>query len=208
MKLLAPLLAASLALCANTAFAQTTETTTTTTTIETTEAVNPIVLPAGVSYKVVDPAKSVIIGEYVVGQTYTPGYYVIDETSGKVVATVSDAGKLVALGTMPSVLPHNFLVIDGTLVYFSTDYAFRRAKLEQEVANDYAAGRLTHDQTRTLRQKLALIASLETKRKSDLTYSKGTMKSIEKKFAEVETYKAKYVASTNTKKAKIGIRVE
>ncbi len=208
MKLLAPLLAASLALCASTAFAQTTETTTTTTTIETTEAVSPVVLPAGVTYKIVDPTKSVIVGQYVVGQTITPGFYVIDETTGKVVATVNDAGKLMLLSSMPSVVPHNFLVVDGALVYYSSDYAYRRAKLELEVASDYAGGRLTHEQARNLRQKLAVIASLETKRKSDLTYSKGTMKSIEKKFADVETYKAKYVASTNTKKAKIGIRVD
>ena len=208
MKLLAPLLAASLALCAGTAFAQTTETTTTTTTIETTEAVDPVVLPAGVTYKIVDPTKSVIVGQYVAGRTITPGYYVIDETTGKVVATVNDSGKLVMLSSMPSVLPHNFLVVDGALVYYSSDYSYRRAKLELEVASEYANGRLTHEQARNLRQKLAVIASLETKRKSDLTYSKGTMKSIERKFADVETYKAKYVASTNTKKAKIGIRVD
>lgn len=208
MKLLAPLLAMSIAFGCTAAYAQTSETTTTTTTIQSTESIAPLVLPADVTYSIVDPTKSVIVGSYVIGQTLQPGYYIIEEKTGKVRAAVDSSGNLIALSTIPSALPDHFLVVDGSLVFFATDYAYRRAKLEMQVANDYAAGRLTHNQTKELRQKLSDISILEAKRKKDLTYSKSTMRSIERKFADVQGLMSRYIASTSTKKAKIGLRAD
>lgn len=207
MKILASALAMSLAMSATVAMAQDSTTTTTTTTVTTQAAVSGFSLPAGVAYYVVNPTTGVVVGDYTLGMSLAPGYYVIEKTSGKVMATVDPAGTLVAYTTAPAVVPAHFLVLNGQLVYFTDDFAFRRAQLEQKVTLEYAAGRLTNHQVKELREKLGYIANLETKRRGDLTYSKSTIRDIERRFAEVQSEMAKYVAETNTRKAKIGIVV-
>ncbi len=207
MKFLAPyLVAASLAVCASSVNAQVTETTTTTT-IESTSA-PALVLPGGVSYSVVNPSTGLLVGPYTVGMTIPTGSYIIEQNTGRVIATTDVSGRLMAFSTFPSVLPQRFLVVNGQLIYFSDDYAFRRAQLDQKITDEYAAGRLTHNQAKNLREKLGFIANLETKRKGDLTYSKSTIREIERKFAEVQSMMARNVAETNTRKAKIGLRVD
>lgn len=208
MKFLAPaLVAASLTICASAVRAEVTETTTTTTTVESTSAPS-MVLSSGVAYNIVNPTTGVIVGPYSVGMTVPSGSYVIEQSTGRVIATTDVSGRLVAFTTFPSVLPQRFLVVNGQLVYFSDDYAFRRAQLDQKITDEYAAGRLTHNQAKNLREKLGYIANLETKRKGDLTYSKSTIREIERKFAEVQSNMARNVAETNTRKAKIGLRVD
>lgn len=208
MKFLAPVLAAaSFALIASTAQAEVTETTTTTTTVETTAAPS-MVLPGGATYTVVNPSSGVIVGPYTTGMTITAGNYIIEQGSGRVIATTDASGRLVAFSTIPSVLPQRFLVVNGQMLYFSDDYSYRRAQLEAKITDEYAAGRLTHNQAKILREKLGYVANLQNKRKGDLTYSKSTIREIERKFADVQSMMAHDIADTNSRKAKIGLRVD
>lgn len=207
MRLLAPILAASLAISALAVQAQTTETTTTTTTVEAAAAPS-LVLPAGVTYNVINPTTGVVVGPYATGAALSAGNYIIDQGTGRVVATADASGRLIALSAMPSVLPQRMLVVNGQLMYYTDDYAFRRAQLDQRITDEYAAGRLTHNQSKILREKLGYIANLECKRKDNLTYSKSTIREIERKFADVNSLMAQDIASTNTRKAKIGLRVD
>lgn len=205
--LAASVIAASLAICASTAKAEVTETTTTTTTYETAAAPN-FVLPGGVSYNIVNPATGVIVGPYTVGTTVATGNYIIEQNTGRVLATTDASGRLIAFSGIPSVLPQRFLVVGGQMVYFSDDYAFRRAQLDQKINDEYAAGRLTHNQAKTLHEKLGYVANLECKRKGDLSYSRSTIREIERKFADVQSLMAHDVAETNSRKARIGLRVD
>jgi len=205
MKFLAPaLVAASLAFCASTVNAQVSETTTTTTTVESAPG---LVLPGGATYNVVNPATSVVVGPYTVGMNVPSGNYIIEQSTGRVLATTDASGRLVAFSSFPSVLPQRFLLINGQMVYFNDDYAFRRAQLDQKVTDEYTAGRLTNNQAKVLHEKLGYVANLECKQKSNLSYSKSTIRAIERKFADVQSLLAHDVADTNSRKAKIGLRV-
>ena len=205
--LAAAVVAASLAICASTARAEVTETTTTTTTIESAAAPG-LVLPGGVTYNIVNPTTGVIVGPYSVGMSVPAGNYIIEQSTGKVLATTDASGRLIAFSGIPSVLPQRFLVINGQMVYFSDDYAFRRAQLDQKINDEYAAGRLTHNQAKVLHEKLGYVANLECKRKGDLSYSRSTIREIERKFADVQSLMAHDVADTNSRKARIGLRVD
>lgn len=205
--LAAAVVAASLAICASTVKAEVTETTTTTTTIESAAAPG-LVLPGGVTYNIVNPTTGVIVGPYTVGMSVPSGNYIIEQSTGRVLATTDASGRLIAFSGIPSVLPQRFLVINGQMVYFSDDYAFRRAQLDQKINDEYAAGRLTHNQAKVLHEKLGYVANLECKRKGDLSYSKSTIREIERKFADVQSLMAHDVADTNSRKARIGLRVD
>jgi hypothetical protein len=209
MKVFASLLAMTIALGTSAvAFAQTTsETVTKTTVTELSTSPSTLVLPGNVSYYIVNPTDSHVIGDYVIGQTLSPGYYVISERTGEVMATVDSSGQLVSITTVPSALPTQFRLVNGRMFFYSTDFALRRADLEAKVAADYSAGRLTNKQVSELREKLGYIALLETKEKKDSTYSKSTVRKIEDLFAQVNGNMSKFVAETNSKKARIGIRV-
>ncbi len=205
--LAAAVVAASLAICASTVRAEVTETTTTTTTIESAAAPG-LVLPGGVTYNIVNPTSGVIVGPYTVGTSVPSGNYIIEQNTGRVLATTDASGRLVAFSGIPSVLPQRFLLINGQMVYFSDDYAFRRAQLDQKINDEYAAGRLTHNQAKVLHEKLGYVANLECKRKGDLSYSRSTIREIERKFADVQSLMAHNVADTNSRKARIGLRVD
>ncbi len=204
--LAAAMVAASLAVCASTARAEVTETTTTTTTTESAAAPG-MVLPGGVAYNLVNPTTSTVIGPYIVGASVPSGNYIIEQTTGRVLATTEASGRLVAFSNYPSVLPQRFLLVRGQMVYFSDDYAFRRAQLDQKITAEYAAGRLTHNQSKVLHEKLGYVANLECKRKGDMSYTKSTIREIERKFADVQSLMAHNVADTNSRKARIGLRV-
>lgn len=210
MKFVATLLAASFLLGTGLAAYADTEETTTTTTVQTTTSAPAFILPGGVTYMAVDPTSGVI-GVYdpatrlINGRPLGAGWYVIEQSSGKVVATADTTGNLVAFSTIPTVLPTRFLIVNGNMIYFNSDYAWRRAKLEAQIASEFAAGHLTRHQVDDLRDELAKEASLEAKRKSDGTYSSSTVKDIEKKFAYVQSNLAQDLANTNVKRAKIGL---
>jgi hypothetical protein len=208
MKFMAAILAASFVIGTAVNSARAEETTTTTTTTSQTFA-----LQAGASYVVVDPATGVSRGVYdpvtrmINGQPVPAGYYVIDQTSGRTMATIDASGNLVTFSTIPAALPEHFMVVDNNLVYFASDYALRRAKIERRMNDEYTAGKLSKDQVADLNNKLSEIASLDSKRNSKGELKSGTKKRIEKEFDVVQGKLDKDIALINEKRAKIGIRV-
>jgi hypothetical protein len=208
MKFMAAILAASFVIGTAVNSARAEETTTTTTTTSQTFA-----LQAGASYVVVDPATGVSRGVYdpvtrmINGQPVPAGYYVIDQTSGRTMATIDASGNLVTFSTIPASLPEHFMVVDNNLVYFASDYALRRAKIERRMNDEYTAGKLSKDQVADLNNKLSEIASLDSKRNSKGELKSGTKKRIEKEFDVVQGKLDKDIAVINEKRAKIGIRV-
>ncbi|MDR3612147.1 MAG: hypothetical protein P4L53_01185 [Candidatus Obscuribacterales bacterium] len=208
MKFMAAILAASFVIGSAVNAARAEETTTTTTTTSQTFA-----LQAGASYVVVDPTTGLSRGVYdpvtrmINGRPVPAGYYVIDQTSGKTMATVDASGNLVTLSTIPTALPEHFMVVDNNLVYFASDYALRRAKIERRMNDEYTAGKLSKDQVADLNNKLSEIASLDSKRNSKGELKSGTRRRIEKDFDAVQSKMDKDIALINEKRAKIGIRV-
>jgi hypothetical protein len=215
MKFMASMLAASLAVSASAlaSFAES-ETTTTTTTVETT-ATPSYVLPNGSTYVVIDPASGSLLGQYDPVKRYiidgnrplTAGAYVVEQSSGRVFATADSSGNLVSFTAVPTVVPQNFVIMNNQLVY-ANSFELRRAQIDGQIASQYAAGRLTNHQVKELRQDLAQIAALETHRKGDGTYSSSRTREIERKFADVQSDLNKYIADTNGKRARIGIRAD
>lgn len=209
MKFMAAILAASFVIGNAVSSARAEETTTTTTTTSS-QAFN---LSAGATYVVVDPATGVSRGVYdpvtrmINGQPVPAGYYVIDQTSGRTMATIDASGNLVTFSTIPTALPEHFMVVDGKLVYFASDYALRRAKIERRMNDEYTAGKLSKDQVADLNNKLSEIASLDSKRNSKGELKSATRKRIEKDFDAVQSKMDKDIALINEKRAKIGIRV-
>ncbi len=210
MKSLAMMLAVSLAMATSASVALA-DTETTTTTVRTTTV--GYALPAG-DYVVVNPITGTVVGPYdttvnmVNGQPVPIGTYVIEKTSGRVLATTDASGTLIAFTSVPTTLPAHFLLVNGQLVYTSDDCAFRRAKIEAQITEAYAHGKLSNHDVKELREGLAEIASLETKRKSDGTFSSSTSKRIERRFSEVQADLSKDISEINSKRAKIGIKVD
>jgi hypothetical protein len=208
MKFMAAILALSFVIGSAVSSVRAEETTTTTTTTSQTFA-----LQAGASYVVVDPATGLSRGVYdpvtrmINGQPVPAGYYVIDQTSGRTMATVDASGNLVTFSTIPTALPEHFMVVDNNLVYFASDYALRRAKIERRMNDEYTAGKLSKDQVADLNNKLSEIASLDSKRNSKGELKSATRRRIEKDFDSVQSKMDKDIALINEKRAKIGIRV-
>ena len=211
MKSLAMMLAVSLAI-ATSASAALADSETTTTTVRTTTT--GYTLPSGNSYVVVNPITGSIVGPYdtavglVNGQPVPIGTYVIEKTSGKVLATVDASGSIIAFTTVPASLPTHFVVVNGDLLYCDSDYAARRAKIDAQINVEYAAGRLSNHDVKELREGLAEIASLEMKKKGNGTYSSTTTNRIERRFSEVQSDLSKDISEINSKRAKIGIKVD
>jgi hypothetical protein len=213
MKKAVMLFAASLAIGVFTTTAEA-QTTTETTTVRTTTTANTIDLPSTSTYIVIDPTTGVSKGVYDPvtrlwnGQTVPSGYYIVEQTSGKLMATVDTSGSLVTLSTIPSVLPSHFAVIDGHLVYFESDYALRRAQLEARIDEQYATGHLSNIQVKQLKQQISEITNLETKRKSNGTLKESTRREIERRFSDAQSALDKDIAKINDKRVKIGIRAD
>jgi len=205
MKAMARLLAVSIAIGGFAWVKAEAETTTITTTTES------YVLPTSGSYIVVDPTTGISRGvldpvtRLVNGQPLSGGVYVVEQGSGKVLATVDSSGTLISLRTVPAALPERFLVVNGQIVYLESDYALRRAQLEQRIDAEYVAGHLSNEQVRRLKQDISEITALDTKRKSDGRLKESVRKEIEQKFAKVQSEFSQDVAEISSKRAKMGI---
>ncbi|HEY9759108.1 MAG TPA: hypothetical protein V6C97_28335 [Oculatellaceae cyanobacterium] len=211
MKKAVILFAASLAIGVFTTTAEAQTTTETTTVRTTTTAVE---LPSTSTYIVVDPATGLSRGIYDPvtrlwnGQAVPSGYYIVEQSSGRLMATADASGALVTLTTIPAVLPSHFVVIDGRMVYFESDYALRRAQLEARIDDQYAGGHLSNMQVKQLKQQISEITNLETKRKSNGTLKESTRREIERRFAQVQSQLDRDIAKISDKRVKIGIKAD
>jgi len=203
------ILAATVAVASNASLAY--GETVTTTTVERTTSAPEFVLPAGATYIAVNPSGT-LLGTYdyaarlLNGAPLPLGCYVVEKTTGKVLATTDPNGRLIAFTTTPTVLPEHFIVRSGALFFLGSDYSARRAQLDAQINTDFAAGHLSNTNVKDLREKLQEIQALEMKRRDDGTYRSSTAREIERKFARVQSDYSEDIAEINEKRAKIGIQ--
>jgi hypothetical protein len=105
------------------------------------------------------------------------------------------------------IIGQRFYLQDNVIVY-ADDVAFRRIKLERRIDDEYAAGRLSSKQVSELKKELNEVAMMETRYTHKGVISGSNQKRIEKQFGEVKVALDKDVAVINSKRAKIGIRVD
>ena len=106
------------------------------------------------------------------------------------------------------ILGERVFVQNGQVLVATTDYAARRALVDQRIQSEYDFGRLTNNQVKELRTELSKIANLELRKKKDGTLSTSNQRSIEKKFNELSADLQDDIAGTNKRRAKIGLKVE
>lgn len=157
--LLAGCLALSGSLAAN---ADTTQVTTTTTTRSTLPT---YVLPAAVSYIVVDPVTGAVKGNYdpvthlVNGLPLSAGWVIVDDSTRAMVAMVDSYGNIVDVQVAPA--------SETLLISLDT----RRKELESSIAEAQAKGRLAAAQAEAMRQELNAIPVINPT--STITYSRA-----------------------------------
>jgi hypothetical protein len=184
--------------------------TVTTTTIERTSAPE-FVLPAGNIYVAVNTSGT-ILGPFdyttrlLNGAPLPLGSYIIEKSSGKVYATADANGNIIAITNPPAVLPEHFIVRSGAIFFLGSDYSARRAQIDAQINADFAAGHLSNNNVKELRDKLQEIQALEMKRKADGTYRSSTANEIERKFARLQSDYSEDIANINEKRSKIGIQ--
>jgi hypothetical protein len=106
------------------------------------------------------------------------------------------------------ILGERVFVRNGQVLVATTDYAARRALIDQRIQAEYDSGRLTNDQVKELRAELGKIANLELKKKRDGTLSTSNQRSIEKRFNELSADMQEDIAGTNKRRARIGLKVD
>lgn len=106
------------------------------------------------------------------------------------------------------ILGERVYVQNGQVLVATTDYAARRALLDQRIQSEYDFGRLTNDQVKDLRADLSKIANLELRKKKDGKLSASNQRSIEKKFNELSADLQEDISDTNKRRARIGLKVE
>lgn len=122
----------------------------------------PIILPSTTSYILVDPVTGVIKGSYdpshgaVEAKDLVPGLVVIDQVTGKIVASVNSSGQTIDVITAPAF---------DTLV---SSIDSRRVQLDAMITQALSSGTIDAAQAATLRAQLEKISSDET------TYKQGS----------------------------------
>lgn len=106
------------------------------------------------------------------------------------------------------ILGERVYVQNGQVLVATTDYAARRALIDQRIQSEYDFGRLTNDQVKELRADLSKIANLELRKKKDGKLSASNQRSIEKKFNELSADLQEDISDTNKRRARIGLKVE
>lgn len=142
MKLVATLLATTVALAGTIASvaAQTQTEVTTTTTTSTPAAA--FTLPAEQSFIVVDPGTARVVGKWSTKMRFPNGFFIVEEATGRAVAALDSTGKLVALTAEPGAL-------------LMTKLETQQASFDQAVADALTKKVLTEAQATALRGDFA-----------------------------------------------------
>jgi|AGTN01.2.fsa_nt_gi hypothetical protein len=115
------------------------------------------------------------------------GYFIAEEGSGRVVATVGASNAL--------------------MVYAPTSFSEQRALLDARIGAEYQAGRLTNNQVKDLREELSRNATLESKKTKKGMISDSNRRKIERGLNEVTAELAENISDTNRKRADLGLKV-
>jgi len=149
-------------------FADTETTRVVTTTI--TKEGQPIVLPSTTTYVMVDPLTGTVMGnleaarETVDIQTIAPGTVVIDQNTGKMVATVNTSGRIIDVLTVPALDPLNSLIDT------------RRGEINRKITMALTDKSITAKQGEILRTELDQVGTREandTQHQTPLTYAEA-----------------------------------
>lgn len=149
---------------------------TTTETKKIVPTVKTIVLPATSTYLLVDPVTGQVKGTFDPNsstasiQTISPGTIVIDQVSGRIMATISSTGQVVDVVTAPALDPM-VAAIDS-----------RRAEIDQRITSALSSGTIDTKQASALRAQLAKIANKEAaarQRTGGIPYSEALTLSLE-----------------------------
>ncbi len=179
-----------------------------TTVIETTTTSTPLYysVPSGVRAYVVDPLSHQTIMEYSTTSSSLPvGAYVVESSSGRVLATVAAEGRLTPFTTEKIIT----LAPAGKKVILSTSsFAARRDLMSRQINEEFDAGRLTNRQVNDLRQGLLRNANLEAKKSKDGKFSSSEQSKVERGLNDVASEFQGAVSETNKRRARIGLKVD
>jgi len=130
----------------------------------------PIILPTTTTYVLVDPLTGTVKGnletarETVDIQTVAPGTVVIDQNTGKIVATINPSGRIINVLTAPALDPLNSLIDT------------RRGEINRKITISLNDGSITAKQAETLRTELDKVGTREandTQHQTPLTYAEA-----------------------------------
>lgn len=88
------------------------------------------------------------------------------------------------------------------------DIEYRKVQLRQKIDDEYTAGRLSSQQVASLKDQLSVVASLETKYRKNGELSPSKTEKISQKLDNVRTKLDEDVAIINSKRSKIGLKVD
>jgi hypothetical protein len=98
------------------------------------------------------------------------------------------------------------ITTNGQLIVLD-DIDYRKAKLLQRIDDEYTAGRLSTDQVSRLKEQLNAAAALQTKLTKNGQLSESAKRKVSVKLDTVNTNMDHDVAIINSKRAKMGIKV-
>ncbi len=104
-------------------------------------------------------------------------------------------------------LAARFISADGQLRMVD-GIEFRKLQLRQRIDDEYTAGRLSSQQVASLKDQLNVVASLETKYRKNGELSPSKTEKISTKLDSVRTKLDEDVAIINSKRSKIGLKVD
>ncbi len=109
--------------------------------------------------------------------------------------------------TITPLLAARIINADGQLRMVD-DIEFRKVQLLQKIDDEYTAGRLSSQQVASLKDQLNAVASLETKYRKNGQLSTSKAEKISVKLDSVKTKLDQDIAIINSKRSKIGLKVD
>jgi hypothetical protein len=110
--------------------------------------------------------------------------------------------------TFTPLVSSRFISADGQLTMVMNDIDFRLLSLRQKVDDQYSVGRLSNTQVADLKTMLDNVAALESKSKKKGVLSDSKKQAISEKLDKVQNQMDKDVAIIDSKRSKIGIKVQ
>lgn len=108
--------------------------------------------------------------------------------------------------TITPVIATRFVTTDGQIVLVDP-FSSRNLRMQRQIDAEYAAGRMTNNQVARLKEELNDISSLQARSTKNGHVRESKQRFLTEKMDRVQTDMDNDVASTNEKRARIGIKV-
>lgn len=99
------------------------------------------------------------------------------------------------------------MIVSNGQILFVDDLDYRKAKLLQRIDDEYTAGRLSTDQVSRLKEQINTASALQTKLTKDGALSESARHKVTVKLDTVNTNLDQDIAVINSKRLKMGIKV-